>query len=121
MSEIKPTIKTVRDVGYKVIMQNEDGTPKKVWRCLVKEGNYGKFVSVEQHWVRKMEGNTVAESDWARKSINFPDDKEKAFAIWKSINELLEAAFGADAGAADIEKEVEEEFGDELEGLDEDL
>ncbi|MFZ2070215.1 MAG: hypothetical protein WAV32_01155 [Halobacteriota archaeon] len=116
MSETRPSISTLRDVGYKVIMKNEDGTPRKVWRCLVKEGNYGKFISVEQHWVRRMEGNKIVESDWARKSINFPHDREKAFATWNSIKELLNTAFGS--GTAP-EREVVEEFSDELEGLDE--
>jgi len=120
MSEIRPSIKTLRDVGYRVIMKGEDGSPKKVWRCLVKEGNYGKFISVEQHWVRRMQEGKIAESDWARKSFNFPYDKEKALATWNSIKELLEDALGIGAGAK-LEKEVEEEFGEELEGLDEEL
>jgi hypothetical protein len=120
MSGIGAGIKTVKDVGYRAIIKNEDGSPKKVWRCLIKEGNYGKFISVEQHWVRRMEGEKIAESDWARKSINFPYDKDKALATWNSIMELLDAALGVSEGA-DLEKEVEEEFGEELEGLDEDL
>lgn len=120
MSEIRPSIKIVSDVGYRVIMKNEDGSPKKVWKCFIKEGNYGKFISVEQHWVRKMEGKKIVESDWARKSINFPYDKEKAFATWDSIKELLGDALGAGADA-ELEKEVEEEFGEELEGIDEEL
>jgi hypothetical protein len=118
MSEIRPSIKTIRDVGYRVIMKNEDGSPRKVWRCLIKEGAYGKFISVEQHWVRSMQGGKIVESDWARKSINFPYDKEKAFATLNSIKELVEAALGA---GAELEKEVEEEFGEELEGLEEEL
>jgi hypothetical protein len=117
MSEIRPNIRTVRDVGYRVILKNEDGTPKKVWRCLVKEGNYGKFISIEQHWVRRMDGKKIAESDWARKSFNFPFDRDKAFATWNSIMELLEAALGEGAGS-ELEREVEAEFGEELEGLD---
>ena len=120
MSEIRPSIRTVRDVGYRVIVKSEDGSPKKVWRCLVKEGNYGKFISIEQHWVRRMEDKKIAESDWARKSINFPFDRDKAFATWNSIMELLEAALG-EGERSDLEREVEAEFGEELEGLDENL
>jgi hypothetical protein len=120
MSGMGTTIKTIKDAGYRVIIKNEDGSPKKVWRCLVKEGNYGKFISVEQHWVRKIEGGKITESDWARKSINFPYDKDKAFATWNSIMELLEGAFGA-SESADLEREVEEEFGEELEGLGDEL
>jgi hypothetical protein len=122
MSEMGATIRTIKDAGYRVIMKNEDGSPKKVWRCLVKEGNYGKFISIEQHWVRKMEGKRITESDWARKSINFPYDKDKAFATWESIRELLEGAFGASASeSADLEREVEEEFGEDFEGLEDEL
>ncbi len=122
MSEIRPSIRTLRDVGYRVIMKNEDGSPRKVWKCLVKEGQYGKFISIEQHWVRRMEGKKIVESDWARKSFNFPYDKEKAFATWNSIRELIEDALGAGAGAGtELEKEVEEEFGEELEGVEEEL
>jgi len=122
MSETRPSIRTLKDVGYRAILKNEDGSPRKVWRCLIKEGNYGKFISVEQHWVRRMDGKKIVESDWARKSINFPYDKEKAFATWNSIKDLLGDALGAGADAgAELEKEVEEEFGEELEGLEEEL
>jgi len=120
MSEIRPSIRTLKDVGYREIMKNEDGSPRKVWKCLIKEGQYGKFISIEQHWVRRMEGKKIVESDWARKSFNFPYDKEKAFATWNSIRELIEAALGTDADT-ELEKEVEEEFGEELEGLEEEL
>ena len=121
MNERRPNVRTLRDVGYRVIMRSEDGSPRKVWRCLIKEGNYGKFISIEQHWVRRMEGKKIAESDWARKSFNFPYDKEKAFATWNAVKELIVEALGAGAGAAELEREVEEEFGEELEGFEEEL
>lgn len=122
MSETRPSIKTLKDVGYRVILKNEDGTPRLVWRGFVKEGQYGKFVSIEQHWVRKMEGKKIVDSDFGRKRFNFPYDKDKAFAMRDSVVELLEEALGASASAsADLEKEVEEEFGEELEGIEGDL
>jgi len=120
MSEIRPSIKTVRDVGYRVIMKNEDGTPKQVLRCFVKEGQYGKFISIEQHWVRRMEGKKIVESDWARKTYSFPYDKERALGKWNAVLELLKESF-AGPGAKELEKEVEEEFGEELEGFEEEL
>ncbi len=116
MSETRPSIKTLKDVGYRVILKNEDGTPRLVWRGFVKEGQYGKFVSIEQHWVRKMEGKKIVDSDFGRKRFNFPYDKDKAFAMRDSVVGLLEDALGAGEGA-DLEKEVEEEFGEELEGI----
>jgi hypothetical protein len=118
MSEIRPSIKTVRDVGYRVIMRREDGSPRLVWRGFVKEGQYGKFISIEQHWVQKMEGKKIVDSQWAKKRYSFPYDKEKAFTMLKSIRELLEEALGA---GAELEKEVEEEFGEELEGFEEEV
>jgi hypothetical protein len=120
MSEVRSGIKVVKDVGYRVIMSNEDGSPRQVLRGFVKEGNYGKFISVETHWVRRMEGNRIAESDWARKTYSFPYDKERAFGKWNSVKELLEDAFGEGA-TTELEKEVKEEFGEELEGFEEDL
>jgi hypothetical protein len=120
MSEMRPSIRTLKDVGYRVIMKNEDGTPKQVLRAFVKEGNYGKFISIEQHWVRKMEGKKIVESDWARKTYSFPYDKERALGKWNAVMELLEAALRAGKGA-DLEKEVEEEFGEELEGLEDEF
>lgn len=120
MSEIRPGIKELKDVGYRVILKNEDGSPRLVWRCFVKEGQYGKFISIEQHWVRRMDGKTIVESDFGRKRFNFPYDKEKALAMFKSIRELLGEALGVSKGA-ELEKEVEEEFGDELEGVEEEL
>lgn len=117
MSEIRPSIRTLRDVGYRVIMRREDGSPRLVWRGFLKEGQYGKFISIEQHWVRRMEGKKIAESDIGKKRFNFPYDKEKAFAMLNSIKGLLEDALGV--GAAELEREVEEEFGEELEGFEE--
>ncbi|RZN34559.1 MAG: hypothetical protein EFT35_09245 [Methanophagales archaeon ANME-1-THS] len=122
MSEMRQGIKTVKDVGYRVIMRREDGSPRLVWRCFVKEGQYGKFISVEQHWVQKMEGKKIIESQWAKKRYSFPYDREKASEMLKSLKELVEDAFAAGrSGAKELEKEVEEEFGEELEGLDEEL
>jgi hypothetical protein len=118
MSEIRPSIKTLRDVGYRVIIKREDGSPRLVWRCFVKEGQYGKFISIEQHWIRRMEGKKIAESDIGKKRFNFPYDKEKAFAMMNSIKGLLEDALGA---GAELEREVEEEFGEELEGFEEEV
>ncbi|MCD6456031.1 MAG: hypothetical protein J7K81_04500, partial [Methanophagales archaeon] len=79
-------------------------------------------ISIEQHWVRRMDGKKIVDSDFGRKRFNFPYDRDKALAMFKSIKELLGDALGAGAGAgAELEKEVEEEFGEELEGLEEEL
>lgn len=118
MSEIRPSIRTLKDVGYREILKNEDGSPRLVWRGFVKEGQYGKFIAIEQHWVRKMDGKKIVESDFGRKRFNFPYDKEKALAMFKSVKEILEDALGV---GTELEKEVEEEFGEELEGLEEEL
>jgi hypothetical protein len=120
MSEIRPNIRILKDVGYKVIMKKDDGSPRQVLRCFVKEGDYGKFISVETHWVQKMEGKKIVDSQWARKTYSFPYDKERALEKWNSVRELIEKALGVGAGA-ELEKEVEEEFGEELEGLEEEL
>jgi hypothetical protein len=111
MSEIRPRWKIINDVGYKVISRNDDGSPRKVWRCFLKEGDYGKFISIEQHWVQSMEGKKIVESNWARKSYSFPYDKKKAFGMWNSIKDLVEEAFEAE----ELVEEVEEEFSEELE------
>lgn len=116
MSETKPRIRILEDAGYRVIMKNEDGTPRQVLRGFVKEGDYGKFISVETHWVQKMDGEKIVDSQWARKTYTFPNDKERAFEKWNFVKELIEEALGA---GTDLEKEVEEEFGEELEGLEE--
>lgn len=122
MSEMRQGIKTVKDVGYRVIMKREDGSPRLVWRCFVKEGQYGKFISVEQHWVQKMEGKKILESQWAKKRYSFPYDREKAYEMLKSLKELVEDAFAtARSETRDLEREVEEEFSEEFEGLDEEL
>ena len=120
MSETRPGIKELKDVGYRVILKNEDGSPRLVWRCSINEGQYGKFISIAQHWVRKMEGKKIVESDWAKKSFNFTYDKEKALATWNSVGELLKEALGVSKGA-ELEEEIVEEFSDELEGLGDEL
>ncbi|KAF5429069.1 hypothetical protein C5S39_09530 [Candidatus Methanophagaceae archaeon] len=116
----KPNIKIVKDVGYRVIMKNEDGTPRQVLRGFLKEGDYGKFISVETHWVQKMDGEKIIDSQWARKTYTFPDDQGRAHEKWNYVKELLDIALGVSAGG-NIEEEVEEEFSDELEGLDDDF
>jgi len=116
----KPNIKIVKDVGYRVIMKNEDGTPRQVLRGFVKEGDYGKFIAVEAHWVQKMDGEKIVDSQWARKSYTFPDDQGRAHEKWNYVKELLDIALGVSAGG-NIEEEVEEEFSDELEGLEDDF
>jgi len=125
MSEIRPNVRTLRDVGYRVILRREDGSPRLVLRCFIKEGQYGKFISVEQHWVQRMEGNKIVDSQWAKKRYSFPYDRKKALGTWDSIKELLEEAFSEAATPAggELEREVEEEFGEEIEseGLDEEF
>jgi hypothetical protein len=120
MSGIRPGIRILKDVGYRVILRNEDNTPRLVWRCFVKEGQYGKFISIEQHWIRQMEGEKIVESDFGRKRFNFPYDKEKAFAMRDSIVGLLDEALQT-SDDADLEKEVDEEIGKELEEVDNEL
>jgi hypothetical protein len=114
----KPSIKILKDVGYRVIMKNEDGTPRQVLRGFIKEGDYGKFISVETHWVQKMDGKKIIDSQWARKTYTFPDDQGRALEKWNYVKELLDAALSVGTGD-DLTNDVEEEFGDELEGLDE--
>ncbi|KAF5432339.1 hypothetical protein C5S36_08730 [Candidatus Methanophagaceae archaeon] len=116
----KPNIKIVKDVGYRVIMKNEDGTPRQVLRGFVKEGDYGKFIAVEAHWVQKMDGEKIVDSQWARKSYTFPDDQGRAHEKWNYVKELLDIALDVSAGG-NLEEEVEEEFSDELEGLEDDF
>ncbi len=116
----KPNIKIVKDVGYRVIMKNEDGTPRQVLRGFLKEGDYGKFISVETHWVQKMDGEKIIDSQWARKTYTFPDDQGRAQEKWNYVKELLDIALGVSAGG-NLEEEVEEEFSDELEGLEDDF
>ncbi len=116
----KPNIKIVKDVGYRVIMKNEDGTPRQVLRGFLKEGDYGKFISVETHWVQKMDGEKIIDSQWARKTYTFPDDQGRAQEKWNYVKELLDIALGVSAGG-NLEEEVKEEFSDELEGLEDDF
>ncbi len=116
----KPNIKIVKDVGYRVIMKNEDGTPRQVLRGFLKEGDYGKFISVETHWVQKMDGEKIIDSQWARKTYTFPDDQGRAQEKWNYVKELLDIALGVSAGG-NLEEEVKEQFSDELEGLEDDF
>ena len=111
MSETRPNIRIVKDVGYKVIMRREDGSPRQVFRCFIKEGDYGKFVAIEQHWVQRMDGEKILESEWARRSYNFSYDRERAVDKWNSIRELLEDALNADLEGEQGQEEVEEVLG----------
>lgn len=120
MSEIGPDIRILKDVGYRVILRNEDDTPRLVWRCFVKEGQYGKFISIEQHWVRRMEGSKIVESDFGRKRFNFPFDKQKAFSMRDSVVALLEEALKT-SDDVDYEREAEEEIVKELDRIDDEF
>ncbi len=93
------SITTVKDIGYKVLITNEDETPRQVLRCFIKEGQYGKFISLEKHWVQSSEGDKL-ETNWARWSITLPHDKEGALKLVDHMKDL-------------ITKAVEVEFEDE--------
>lgn len=86
-------VKTIMDIGHEVLSENEDGSPKQVLRCFIKEGEYGKFISLEKHWVRGMDGDKM-ETSWARWSVSFPYDKEDALKLSTFIKELVEKAVG---------------------------
>ncbi len=85
------TIKTIKDVGYRVLSTNEDQSPKQVLRCFIKEGKYGKFISLEKHWVQNIQEDNI-ETKWARWSINIPYNKEDALKLSGLIRELVEEA-----------------------------
>lgn len=85
------TIKTIKDVGYRVLSTNEDQSPKQVLRCFIKEGKYGRFISLEKHWVQNIQEDNI-ETKWARWSINIPYNKEDALKLSGLIRELVEEA-----------------------------
>ncbi|MHC1635649.1 MAG: hypothetical protein ACXQTS_03370 [Candidatus Methanospirareceae archaeon] len=120
MSEIKPIVRTIKDVGYRVIMRNEDGSPRQILKCFIKEGAYGKFISVESHWVQRMEGGEIAETKWARRSYSFPYDKKKALEYCDFLKELVEEAFKVEKEEGGEVEEIEEfEDIEEIEEIDE--
>ena len=92
------TISTIRDVGYRVLSTNEDQTPKQILRCFIKEGKYGKFISLEKHWVQNIQGDDI-ESKWARWSVNVPYDKKEALKLSGLMKELVEEAVNAEFGS----------------------
>jgi len=85
------SITTVKDIGYKVLITNEDETPKQVLRCFIKEGQYGKFISMEKHWVQNVDGDKL-ETNWARWSITLPYDREGAQKLISHMKELVAQA-----------------------------
>ncbi|KYK27921.1 MAG: hypothetical protein HXS48_13150 [Theionarchaea archaeon] len=91
------TITTVRDVGYRVLSTNDDQSPKQILRCFIKEGKYGKFISLEKHWVQNINGDNI-ETKWARWSVNIPYNKEDALKLSGFIAELVEEAVTAESG-----------------------
>lgn len=91
-------IKIDKDIGYRVLTKNEDNTPKQVLRCFVKEGKYGKFISLEKHWVQNISGDDI-DTKWGRWSVNIPYDKKEALNLITHMKEL-------------VEQVVQEEFGE---------
>lgn len=91
------TITTVRDVGYRVLSTNDDQSPKQILRCFIKEGKYGKFISLEKHWVQNINEDNI-ETKWARWSVNIPYNKEEALKLSGFIAELVEEAVTAESG-----------------------
>ena len=84
-------VTTVKDIGYRVLSTNEDQSPKQVLRCFIKEGEYGKFIALEKHWVQNMDGDNM-ETKWARWSVNFPYSKDEALKLSGFMKELVEEA-----------------------------
>lgn len=93
------SITTIKDIGYKVLATNEDDSPRQVLKCFIKEGQYGKFISLEKHWVQNIDGDKM-ETNWARWSITLPYDKEGSLKLTDYMREL-------------VEKAIETEFEDE--------
>lgn len=90
-------ISTIKDIGYRVLSTNEDQSPKQVLRCFIKEGKYGKFISLEKHWVQSMQEDDM-ETKWARWSVNIPYDREEALRLFGFMKELVEQAVDAELG-----------------------
>ncbi len=92
-------INVIKDIGYKVLLNDDDGKPRQVLRCFVKEGKYGRFISLEKHWVQNQGGEgTVGGSintNWARWSVNFPYDKEQALQLSDLMRGLIDEAVKA--------------------------
>ncbi|MDF2956833.1 MAG: hypothetical protein OD814_000455 [Candidatus Alkanophagales archaeon MCA70_species_1] len=86
-------MEVLRYVGQKVIWRDDKGMPKQVLKCFIKRGNYGPFISIERHWVQKVENGEVMETKWAGWSISFPYDKNRALTLLRSIKELLGEVF----------------------------
>ncbi|MDF2954640.1 MAG: hypothetical protein OD815_000256 [Candidatus Alkanophagales archaeon MCA70_species_2] len=89
-------VEVLKYVGQRVIWRDDKGMPRQVLKCFIKRGEYGAFISIERHWVQKVESGEVKETKWAGWSINFPYDKNRALTLLKSINELLEEVFPGD-------------------------
>ena len=89
------SITTIKDVGHKVLIKNDDETPKQVLKCFIKEGQYGKFFSLEKHWVQNIDGDKM-ETNWARWSITLPYDKEGALKLVDYMKELMSEAVEAE-------------------------
>jgi hypothetical protein len=92
------TIRTLRDIGYRVLSTNDDQSPKQILRCFVKEGKYGKFISLEKHWVQNMQEENI-ETKWARWSVNIPYDKTEALKLLGFMGELVGEAVTTEFGA----------------------
>jgi hypothetical protein len=84
-------IKIEKDIGYEVLSTNEDNTPKQVLRCFIKEGKYGKFISLEKHWVQKMIEDEI-DTKWARWSVNIPYNEKEALNLITAMKQLVEQA-----------------------------
>jgi hypothetical protein len=89
------TIHVIKDIGHRVLSTNEDQSPKQILRCFIKEGKYGKFISLEKHWVQNMSDDNM-ETKWARWSVNLPYDKEEALKLSGFMRELVEEAVTAE-------------------------
>ncbi len=88
MSEIR----VVKEVGSRIIMMRNDGTPQQILKCFVKEGRYGRFLSIEKHWVQE-DKETFMDSRWARWTVTIPFDRDKAIRLVDMMKELIEEAF----------------------------
>jgi len=90
-------VKTIREIGYRVLSENEDGSPRQILKCILKEGEYGKFFSLERHWVQSVENDRMV-TKWARWTVNFPYDREEALKLAGFIDELIGDAIKSEFG-----------------------
>ena len=105
----------LKRIGYRTVLKYEDGTPRLIWACSIKKGQYGAFISVDKRWVTESNAKGApVKTEYAGRGFNFPLDETKCMNMLTDIAMLVKKAVSCANEFKTVQAGIEE--ANELQG-----